>query len=29
MRFVFPNAEAAAELAQGFEVIEKTTEEKK
>lgn len=29
MRFVFPNAEAAAELAQSFEVIEKNTQEKK
>lgn len=29
MRFVFPNAEAAAELAQSFEVIEKNPQEKK
>lgn len=29
MRFVFPNAEAAAELAQGFEVLQKNDQEKK
>jgi|HubBroStandDraft_2_1064218.scaffolds.fasta_scaffold02392_9 hypothetical protein len=29
MRFVFPSAEAAAELAQDFEVIDKSNQEKK